>query len=168
MGRTFRLAYLLLGVFLLCTLAQALGCSAKDIRYPEDHTRYANIDRAVEELRKAYAARDLSAVQSLIVPVEALERMTSDVQQDFNNFQDITLEWTIDRIVIDGNIIEAVVNWAGQWRRTPADTGIRERGQGVLRWTGEKSVLLTGAEGDLPFGMASRRAASEKPSSGRR
>jgi NAD(P)-dependent dehydrogenase (short-subunit alcohol dehydrogenase family) len=134
------------------------GCSSKENRYPEDRARFVKIDKAVEELRNAYSRRDLSDIQGLMLPHEALEKMTNDIQQDFQTYQEIALEWTIDRIVIEGEAIEVVVNWAGQWRKTPADTGTRERGQGVLRWAGQKTVLLDGLDGDLPFGMALRRA----------
>ena len=143
---------------LLGAAVLTFGCSSKEIRYPEDHTRFIKIDKAVEELRDAYARRDLADIQGMMLPREALEKATNDIQQDFQTYQEIALEWTIDRIVIEGEAIEVVVNWAGQWRKNPADTGTRERGQGVLRWAGEKTVLLNGLEGDLPFGMALRRA----------
>ena len=150
---------------LLGAAALTTGCSSKEIRYPEDHTRYKNIDKVVEELRTAYVRRDLSDIQGLLLPREVLEKAATDMQQDFQTYQEITLEWTIDRIVIEGETIEVVVNWAGQWRKTPADTGLRERGQGILILTGEKTVLLNGLEGDLPFGMALRRPGDPAPAS---
>jgi NAD(P)-dependent dehydrogenase (short-subunit alcohol dehydrogenase family) len=157
-----RLPVLLLVVGLLGA-ALVAGCSSKEVRYPEDHARFAKIDKAVEELRSAYVRRDLSDIQSLMLPREALEKATNDIQQDFQTYEEITLDWTIDRIVIEGESIEVVVNWAGQWRKNPADTGTRERGQGILKLTGEKTVLLNGLEGDLPFGMALRRAGEPAP-----
>lgn len=148
---------------LLWAAAHLSGCSGKEIRYPEDHARFTNIDKAVESLRDAYARRDLSDIHGLMLPREALEKATHDIQKDFETFQEISLEWTIDRMVIEGGTIEVIISWAGQWQKTPADTGLRERGQGVLQWAGEKSVLLNGLSGDLPFGMASRRAAGGPP-----
>ena len=38
------------------------------------------------------------------------------------------------------------------------DIRTHERGQGILKWAGEKSILLSGLDGDLPFGMAARHA----------
>lgn len=154
-----RLLLVVLGAGVLWPAAS--GCSGKEVRYPEDHARFTRIDKAVEALRDAYARRDLSDIQGLMLPREALEKATNDIQKDFETFQEISLEWTIDRIVIEGETIEVIVSWAGQWQRTPADTGFRERGQGVLRWTGEKSILLNGLSGDLPFGMALRHSATE-------
>jgi NAD(P)-dependent dehydrogenase (short-subunit alcohol dehydrogenase family) len=139
------------------------GCSSKELRYPEDHARFVKIDKAVEALRNAYVRKDLSDIQSLMLPREALEKAVRDIQQDFQTYQEIALEWTVDRIVIEGEAIEVVVNWAGEWRKTAADTGTRERGQGVLQWAGEQSILLNGLSGDLPFGMASRRAEEPAP-----
>lgn len=151
---------------LVWAAGQLSGCSGKEIRYPEDHRRFANIDKAVDALRDAYARRDLSDVRGMMLPREALEKAANDIQKDFETFQEISLEWTIDRMVIEGETIEVVVSWAGQWQKTPADTGLRERGQGVLQWAGEKSVLLNGLSGDLPFGMAARRATAEPPRGG--
>ncbi|MBI5776045.1 MAG: hypothetical protein HY444_01540 [Nitrospirae bacterium] len=163
--RTMRLPVLLLVAGLLCAAGQTAGCSSKENRYPEDRARFVRIDKVVEELRDAYSRRDLADIQDLMLPHEALEKTANDIQQDFQTYQEIALEWTIDRIVIEGETIEVVVNWAGQWRKTPADTGTRERGQGVLRWAGKKTVLLDGLDGDLPFGMALRRA-GEPPRTG--
>jgi len=149
-----------------CLLGAAIlaaGCSSKEIRYPEDHARFKKIDQVVEELRIAYARRNLSDVQGLLLPREVLEKAANDIRQDFETYQEITLEWTIDRIVIEGESIEVVVNWAGVWRKTPADPGLREGGQGILKLTGEKTVLLNGLEGDLPFGMALRRPPEPTP-----
>jgi hypothetical protein len=162
MVRLIRWPAPLLVAGLFWAAAHLSGCSGKEVRYPEDHARIMKIDKAVEALRDAYARRDLSDIQSLMLPREALDKATNDIRQDFATFQEISLEWTIDRMVIEGETVEVIVSWAGQWQKTPADTGLRERGQGVLQWAGEKTVLLNGLSGDLPFGMAARRS-SEPP-----
>ena len=150
---------------LLSAAVLTAGCSSKENRYPEDHARFVKVDKAVEELRDAYSRRDLSDIQNMMLPREVLEKAVNDMQQDFQTYQEIALEWTVDRIVIEGEAIEVVVNWAGQWRKNPADTGTRERGQGILKLAGEKTILLNGLEGDLPFGMALRRAGEATPAS---
>jgi hypothetical protein len=162
MIRLMRLPAVVLVAGLLGAAAHLSGCSGKEVRYPEDHARFTNIDKAVEALRDAYARRDLSDIQGLMLPREALDKAANDIRQDFATFQEISLEWTIDRMVVEGETIEVIVSWAGQWQKTPADTGLRERGQGVLQWAGDKSILLNGLSGDLPFGMAARRS-SEPP-----
>ncbi len=139
------------------TTGQVLGCSSKDIRYPEDHARYQRIDAAVQALRQAYVAKNLSGVQSLMLPTMALERLERDISADFQSFQEISLDVSIERVVVDGDSIDVYIHWQGQWKRTSADTGMRERGHGVLRWVGVQSILLTGTEGDLPFGMGVRQ-----------
>ena len=165
MFRTMRLPVLLLVAGLLWAAGPLSGCSSKENRYPEDHASFVKIDKAVEELRSAYVRRDLGDIQDLMLPREALEKAANDIQQDFQTYQEIVLEWTIDRIVIEGESIEVVVNWAGQWHKDPADQGTRERGQGILKLAGERTFLLNGLEGDLPFGMALRRA-NEPPRTG--
>ena len=71
-------------------------------------------------------------------------------------FSTIQLEFTIDRIVIDGDRISAFIAWEGQWQRSTQDSGVQTEGHGVLLWSGNQVILLRGVEGDLPFGMASR------------
>ncbi len=161
--RLMRVPVVMLVAGLLGVAALPSGCSSKEVRYPEDHTRFMKIDKAMEELRNAYARRDLADIQGIMLPREALEKATNEIQQDFQTYQEIALEWTIDRVVIEGESVEVVVSWAGQWHKTPEDAGTRERGHGVLRWVGEKTVLLNGLDGDLPFGMALRRAGEPQP-----
>jgi hypothetical protein len=151
---------------LLCLCWAAAGvsaCSHKGPQYPEEHARYRRIDAAVESLRQAYVHKNYSALESLMLPVESLERMGSDIKRDFEQFHEIQLDFAIDRIIIEGETIDVFVHWQGQWKRTIGETGVRDRGHGMLRWIGVQSILLSGVEGDLPFGMATRRPA--QPSS---
>lgn len=155
--------------FFLCLAwlpGQILGCSSNEPRYPQDHARYERIDRAVESLRKAYVQKDLSAIQALMLPMDSLDRMEQEVQNDFQTFQDIALDFSIERILIEGETIEVYVHWQGQWTRTPAEASVRERGHGMLRWEGVQSILLKGVEGDLPFGMAMRHTTPSIPRPG--
>ncbi len=154
---------------LLCmawSFVQALGCSSKEVRYPLDHARYRRIDAAVESLRKAYVGKDQSRIQSVMLPSDPLDRLQREISKDFENFQEISLDFTIERIVIEGETIDVFVHWQGQWKRTPDDPGLRERGHARLRWVGVQSILLNSVDGDLPFGMASRRGTPEPRRSG--
>ena len=68
--------------------------------------------------------------------------------------------------VAEGETIDVYVHWQGQWTRTPAEAGVRERGHGMLRWEGVQSILLKGVEGDLPFGKAMRHTVPSTPRPG--
>ena len=151
--------WILLGLVL--TICQSAGCSSKEPRYPEDHMRFLRIDTAVETLRKAYVEKNFSDMKNLMLPFDRLERLGKEIQRDFLTFQDIELEFSIDRITIDGETVDVFVHWQGHWRQEPMDAGIRERGLGMLRWVGVRSILLKDVEGDLPFGMANRLTLSE-------
>lgn len=157
-------------VLVLCALLGAGGslsaCSNKEIRYPADHARYQKIDAAVEALRKAYTEKDRTTLNKLILPVEALDRTGVDIDRDFEQFEEITLDLSIERIVIEGETIQVFVHWQGHWKRKAEDPGIRERGHGVLRWVGVQSILLRGIDGDLFFGMATRHPESEPRTGG--
>jgi hypothetical protein len=152
----FRLfsALLLLGsIFLIGT-----GCGGKTILYPEDHERYLRIDRAVESLRQAYVREDSSDLASLMMPVDQLDRLREEARGDFETYSAITLDFAIERIMIDGDNIDVFVHWQGLWKKDPDDPGLRQRGHTKLQWVGTQAILLRGVQGDAPFGMKARQA----------
>ncbi len=149
----------------MCTRALAagvislavIGCGGKIIQYPEDHERYLRIDKAVESLRQSYVNRDLSGIAAVMVPREQTDRLQRDAESDFEAYQDIALEFRVERIMIDGDDIDVYVHWQGLWKKEPDDPGLRQRGHTRLQWVGTKSVLLQGVQGDSPFGVKARQ-----------
>jgi hypothetical protein len=132
------------------------GCSKKTPKYPEDHARFQRVVQAIKTLETAYVNKDAPAFHELLLPLEQLEILESEARQDFATFSTIQLDFTVDRIVIDGNRISAFMSWQGTWQRSIQESSDSARGHGVLLWSGNQVILLRGVEGDLPFGMASR------------
>jgi len=145
-----------------------VGCSGKAIQYPEDHERYLRIDQAVESLRQAYVKKDLSDLASLMVPNDQLERLREEAQGDFEIFSTITLDFVIERIMIEGDDIDVFVHWQGLWKKDADDPGLRQRGHTRLQWVGTQSILLRGVQGDAPFGMKARQATTDSTRSPKR
>ena len=143
----------LLGAMLLI----GVGCGGKTIQHPEDHERYLRIDRAVESLRQAYVKKDSSDLASLMMPIDQLERLKEEVQGDFETFAAITLDFVVERIMIEGDDIDVFVHWQGLWKKDPDDPGLRQRGHTKLQWVGTQAILLRGIQGDAPFGMKARQ-----------
>jgi len=153
---------LLLGGLVL--LAIAVGaCSSKEVQYPEDHERIRRIDRAVESLRDAYQQKNRSGFQSMMLPLDQLEQLQRQAEADFDAFHTISLEFTIERIMIEGDDIDVNVHWQGVWKKDADDVGMRQRGHARLQWIGTHSILLRGVQGDLPFGMKTKQTLSEVP-----
>lgn len=152
---------LALGFLLALT---GLSCSSKDIQYPEDHARVLRVDAAVESLRNAYVKKDLSALDSLLLPADSMDQLRRDVQSDFDSFAEIMLEFAIERIYMDGDNVNVFVHWQGLWKKSEADHGVRQRGHARLEWVGMQSILLRGVQGDLPFGMRTRQKVFEPDS----
>ena len=146
---------------LVWMLVQGPGCSSKGPQYPEDHARYQRIDAAVETLRKAYVEKNFSELKKMLLPSDQLERAGREILLDFQTFQEITLDLSIDRIMIEDEAIDVSIHWQGRWKRNATDAGTRGRGHGRLRFVGVQSILLREADGDLPFGMANRVMLSE-------
>jgi hypothetical protein len=134
------------------------GCSGKTIQYPEDHERYLRIDKAVESLRQAYVGKDTSGLAALMVPMEATDRLQQEAESDFETFHDIIMDFRVERIMVDNDDVDVYVHWSGLWKKDPEDPGMRHRGHTRLQWVGTKSILLTGMQGDVPFGAKGRQA----------
>ncbi|HXV69538.1 MAG TPA: hypothetical protein VD738_11500 [Nitrospira sp.] len=148
-----------------CGLALLLvtmsACASKDVRYPEDHERIRRIDRAVESLRVAYQQKDRAAFQSLMLPMDQLESLQRHAEADFDAYHTITLEFTIERILVEDDDIDVFVHWQGLWKKDAGDAGLRQRGHARLQWVGTQAILLRGVQGDLPFGMKTKEALSD-------
>ena len=139
------------------------GCSSKTIQYPEDHERYLRIDKAIESLRVAYVKKDTAGLATLMVPTESTERLQQEAEADFELFYDMAMDFHVERIMIDNDDIDVYVHWQGLWKKDLEDPGIRHRGHSRLQWVGTKSVLLSGIQGDIPFGVNRRQVLTGQP-----
>ncbi len=145
---------------LFSLLAISPGCKSKVAQYPEDHARFERIVKAGEDLRKAYQEKDADALRELMLPLDGLERLQLEIQKDFAAYTDIELEFTIERMAINGGRATVNVRWEGTWKRESQDVGIAGQGHGVLVWSGKQVILLADIDGDLPFGMSTRESLS--------
>ncbi len=141
------------------------GCSSKTVRYPQDHERLQRIDQAVESLREAYEKENRSGFKALLVPSDQLDELERLVEMDFEAFHVISLEFTIERVMIEGEAVDVFVHWQGLWKKDAEDPGFRQRGHARLRWVGTQSILLRAVQGDLPFGMNAKQMFSGTSSS---
>ncbi|MBM4125975.1 MAG: hypothetical protein FJ247_01320 [Nitrospira sp.] len=146
----------------IAVLVVAAGaCSSKAPPYPSDHARIQRIDRAVDALRSAYQTKDYSSFKSLMLQEESLDVLRRNAKADFDAFHSISLEFKIERIMIEGESIDVYVRWQGLWKKTSEELGTRQRGHARFQWTGTGTILLRAAQGDLPFGMIAKQALSE-------
>ena len=154
--RFFPLLSARIGWFLL--LAILVGaCSTKTMRYPEDHERLRRIDQAVDSLRDAYQQKNRLGFQSLMGATDQLQELQQLVLIDFETFHAISLEFTIERVLIAKEDIDVFVHWQGRWKKDEDDQGLWQRGHMRLQWVGTQTILLRAAQGDLPFGMKAKQ-----------
>lgn len=151
-------------VWLLVLAVVVAGCPSKTIRYPAEHERLLRIDQALESLRSAYQRKDRAGFQSMLLPLDQMDELQRQVDMDFEAFSAITLEFKIERVVIEKDAIDVFIHWQGIWKKDADDMGIRQRGHARLQWVGTHSILLRSAQGDLPFGMKAKQMLSEPPS----
>ena len=151
----------LVGGVILCALVLFLsGCKSKPPQYPEDHARFERIVAAIDHLRNAYQDKDADALRELMLPLEGLGRLQRTIKIDFETYDKIHLDFTIERMTINGGRATVNVRWEGEWQRQGQFVGKTEQGHGVLIWSGKQVILLADIDGDLPFGMAARESLS--------
>lgn len=100
-------------------------------------------------------------MKSLMVQEGSLDALKRNAEADFEAFHSISLDFKIERIMIDGENIDVYVRWQGLWKKTAEEQGARQRGHARFQWTGTGTILLRAAQGDLPFGMKAKQALSE-------
>jgi len=140
------------------------GCPAKTIQYPAEHERLLRLDQALESLRNAYEQKDRVGFRSMMSSSDQTDELQRQAEMDFEAFHAITLEFRIERVMMAKDDLDVLVNWQGTWKKDANDTGTRQRGHARLQWVGTGSILLRGAQGDLPFGMQTKQMLSQ-PSS---
>ena len=160
MGRQHFPKNLVCAWLVVCALAFLFSCSKKEPRYPEDHARFERIAEAVKTLQQAYISHDRETTKSLLLPLDTLTAWEQEIEKDFRTYSEITLDLSIERILIEGDLISVYVSWQGEWKETSEGQGVKARGHGILHWSGTHVILLSGVGGDLPFGMADRQTMS--------
>ena len=141
----------------------AVACSKPSAINPVDAERVRKIDNTVEQIRKAYTGKDPGVFQSLFMPLESLRKMEADIRRDFALYDQISLDFTIDRVMVEGPDVAVHFHWQGQWKSRDDDQPLRERGHAVFRMVGHQTLTLSAVDGDAPFGMSARRIQVERP-----
>lgn len=150
------------------SLALLLGlglpaCSTPSNVNPADAARVRKIDAMVEQIRQAYVNKDTAGFRGLLLPSENLRLLEADVQRDFLTYDQIKLDFTIDRVMVDGPDVAVFLHWQGQWLGKKDEQPLRERGHAVIRLVGQQSLTLSAVDGDVPFGMTARRFPGDRP-----
>ena len=148
----------MLQLVVVVILGIGLGCSSKPPRYPEDHARFERIVEAVETIRSAYVEKDIQTIQDLLLPLEDLKRFEKEVEQDFQVFSSISLDFSIERVNIQEALITVHIQWQGVWEKSEGQPPLHVRGHGIVELSGNKVILLAAVGGDIPFGMASKQS----------
>lgn len=140
-----------------------LACSTRSNVNPADAALVRRIDETVERIRQAYTSENPDAFRAMLMPLESLQRVEAETQRDFDVYDRISVDFVIDRVMVEGSDVSVYFHWQGQWQRNADDQPTRERGHAVIRLVGHQNLTISGIEGDAPFGMASRRIPAGRP-----
>lgn len=141
----------------------AVACSTPSGVNPADAAYVRKIADTVEQMRQAYTGKDAGVFQSLFMPVERLRTMEAAIQRDFAEYAQISLDVTIDRVMVEESEVAVYFHWQGQWQAPGDGQPLRERGHAVFRMVGAQTLMLNAVDGDVPFGMSARRIQGERP-----
>ena len=76
----------------------------------------------------------------MLLPLDQLDELKRQAE-DFETFPAISLEFKIERVVIEKDDIDVLIHWQGTWKRDADDMGVRQRGHARLQWVGTHSIL---------------------------
>src|SRR2546422_1561411 len=105
----------------------AVACSKGSNINPDDAARVRKIDTTVERIRQAYTGKDVSVLHSLFMPLDSLRTLEEEIQRDFAVYDRLTLDFTIDRVMVDGAAVAVYFHWL--WHYEPAGAAQPHKGQ---------------------------------------
>jgi len=140
----------------------AVACSQPNVVNPADAEQVRTIANTVEQIRQAYTGKDTGVFQKLFMPLDRLRKMEADIRGDFALYEQISLDITIDRVMVEGADVAVHFHWQGQWQAKSDEPPLRERGHAIFRMVGYQTLTLSAVDGDVPFGMSARRIQGER------
>jgi len=148
-------------VGLVCVGAWA--CSTPSGVSPADAEYVRKIAATVEQMRMAYTGKDAGVFQSLFMPLERLRKMEAEIQRDFAEYAQISLDVAIDRVMVEESEVAVHVHWQGQWQALDDGPPLPGRGHAVFPIVRSQALMPSAVDGDAPFGMSARRIHGERP-----
>lgn len=144
---------LLLVVFLIAFAA--VGCGKKAVIKPSEESMKATraLD-TLQEMERAYKARDMAAVLADVSPdfKGGYSEFETRMRKDSETFGRVDLDLDVERVEETGNEVHVAFHWYGKWY-DKAGKVVEGRGNTMFIFVDTGKMRLTAIVGDPPFGV---------------
>ena len=148
--------FLRLGILFSLVVFLAAGCGgSKAIKPSDDSVNATAAVNALNSIQASYEARDMAGVLKHVSQdfKGSYSELETSLRKDMETFPNVSLETTVERVELEGDLEKVVFNWFGNW--TDKD-GTKHEGRGncvfVFKGTGS-AISLDSVIGDSPFGI---------------
>lgn len=124
------------------------GCEHAPVKPTEDSKRLQQIDAFIENLRVVYEGKNFQAFSSQYLGDHPDDLRT--VAAFFDTASSPRLDFMIDRIVLQGEIVRVSLHWELHWNSEKTGAA-KQRGNALLQVAGKSDLHLQAIEGDNPF-----------------
>ena len=125
-----------------------LGCEHAPVKPTEDSKRLRQIDIFIESLRQAYENRNLQSFSTMYPQGRPEDLQT--ISSLLDSIDRPRLNFTIDRIVLQGDAVQVSLHWELNWQSQSAGP-VKQRGNALFQLTGKSELRFQAIEGDNPF-----------------
>lgn len=142
-------------LLLFCLLSAYIisGC-AGNVILSEDALRIRNTVDMINQLEHLYQERD-EGMLSLFTPEYLSDTgMRDAITQDMKRFSSIKLSIFIEKIEVDGDLVNVSVHWNGSW--DDGNKALREGGNAVIVIRSGAGLRTADIKGDSPFGISKK------------
>ena len=131
------------------------GCSKKEMRKPSDESvRATKALGALQEMDRAYAARDMAGVLKHVSPALAggYSEFESSIRKDMESYPRVSLDMSVERVEDAGDEVSVVFHWFGRWYDA-SGREVEGRGNTVFVFRASGEMTLVRIVGDTPYGV---------------
>jgi hypothetical protein len=147
-------------LFPLLFLLAGSGCSTEEIKKSENSSRIRALYDSLDRIRKVYESKNGSEFLASLSPgYPNLDQVKSRNAEIFKKYEQITLRFVVDHIVLEKTSSSLAVRWEGEWSH-PNEESLKLKGNSILKFSNSESPLLIEIDGISPFSASGPDARS--------
>jgi len=145
-----------LGILFSLVVLLAAGCGGnKDVKPSEDSIKASGAVKTLNAMQASYDARDMAGVLKLVSQdyKGGYSELETSLRKDIEEFPQVSLNTTIERVELEGDQVKVVFHWFGKWSGKNGQ-GHEARGNSIFVFKATGSTMsLDSVIGDSPFGV---------------
>jgi hypothetical protein len=129
------------------------GCAGKVI-LSDDAIKIRNTVDFINQLKNLYEQHDEGILSLFSTDYLSESGMKDSISQDMKMFSAISLNFFIDRIEVDKDLVNVSVHWKGSWEN--GDKIFKNGGSAVILIRSGDGLKVVDIKGDSPYGISNK------------